>query len=185
MSWFSSWLWELLDSTGMFSLGWFDDLLPEMPNLLPEMPNVLPEMFFGSAREVVLEGAAEAAVEAAEAVEDEAALLDAAGAVVADDDDGLFADIPGPEAGLEEGMASTLVGAAAEAAAAAASAAAARCGPGTVWDEGSGFCVVAEGAVEEAAAALAASDGGWFWWCVFEYTNDFPFNNDDFMLTKC
>ena len=49
--------------------------------------------------------------------------------------------------------------------------AAARCGPGTVWDEDSGFCVVAEGAMEAAAAAAvaaAAEARGWFWWlCYF------------------
>ena len=42
-----------------------------------------------------------------------------------------------------------------------------RCGPGTIWDEASGFCVVDEAAVQETIAAAVKADAassGWFWW---------------------
>ena len=133
-AWFADWAWELLDSLGIFSLGWFDALLPE-GGLFGGGDGISTEFLSPDA---ALESAAAAAAAAATAAAVEEVVAAAAEGMVGGDSDvdpdALFPDdeVPGPAAA----DAVDAVDAVAAAAAASAAAAAARCGPGTMWDEG-------------------------------------------------
>ena len=133
-AWFADWAWELLDSLGIFSLGWFDALLPE-GGLFGGGDDISTEILSPDA---ALESAAAAAAAAATAAAVEEVVAAAAEGMVGGDSDvdpdALFPDdeVPGPAAA----DAVDAVDAVAAAAAASAAAAAARCGPGTMWDEG-------------------------------------------------